>query len=858
MEVYPKKAKTLVKCGKTHYFCSSNCRDKFLGKAAEEKPAAKSRAKTEKAVLGITGMHCASCAQSIENSLKKADGVSGASVNFATARASIDYDSSKADSAKFIKLITGLGYGAFEIDGGKTESGGITLGLKVIGMDNTHCVGTVGGALNTLPGIISKELLVNENAVITYNPAKVSESDIIKAIKDAGYDSIKETGADREKDAREKEISTLKKKVTFSAILSILVFLLSFPEMIGLKLPSGLPSGIVLFLLSTPVQFIIGKQFYTGAYMALKNRTSNMDTLIAVGTSAAYFYSVAAAIRPKVFGNAMYFDTGAVIITLILLGKYLEAIAKGRTSEAIKKLMGLRPKTARIIKNGKETEIFIDEVKAGDILVIRPGEKIPVDGKVIDGHSYVDESMITGEPIPVSKKKGDTVIGATINKNGFLKFMAEKVGKDTMLSQIIKLVEDAQGSKAPIQNLADMVSSYFVPAVISIAIFSFSYWYFIAGQTFVFALSIFIAVLIIACPCALGLATPTAIMAGTGKGAENGILIKSGEALETAHKLNTIVFDKTGTLTRGKPEVTNIVVADKYSYDGFIRLAAAAEAGSEHPLAEAVMREAGRRKIDAQKVTAFETVSGKGIKAKLGKNKIAIGNRKLMADYLVKISPETESKIASLEHEGKTVIIISQDSLLIGLIAISDTLKENSKGAVERLQKMGLQTVMLTGDNERTAKAIAHQLGIDRVIAEVLPGEKADVIKMLQAEGKSVAMVGDGINDAPALAQANIGIALGSGTDVAMETGDIVLIKDNLRDVVTAIDLSKYTMKKIKQNLFWAFFYNIVGIPVAAGILYSSYGFLLNPMIAAGAMGFSSISVVSNSVMMKRYKAPKV
>ncbi len=814
--------------------------------------------KTSKITLGITGMHCASCAMNIENSLKTAAGVISVSVNFATSRASIEYDSSKTNSANFVKAIRGLGYDAFELEGEKIESKERTLRLKIIGMDNPHCVGTVAGALATLPGILSSELLVTEKATIIYDSSKVSESEIKKAIRGSGYEPIEEAGADREKEAREKEIKTLKKKVMFSAILSVPIFVLSFPEWFVLTLPSWLPLGILLFVLSTPVQFIIGRQFYTGAFIALKNKTSNMDTLIAVGTSAAYFYSVAAAVRPEVFGVAMYFDTGAVIITLILLGKYLEAIAKGRTSEAIKKLMGLRPKTARIIKNGKEIEIPIDDVKVGDILVIRPGEKIPVDGKVVDGHSYVDESMISGEPIPVSKKKGDIVIGATINANGVLKFMAEKVGKDTMLSQIIKLVEDAQGSKAPIQKLADMVSSYFVPAVISIAVLSFGYWYLVAGQTFVFALSIFIAVLIIACPCALGLATPTAIMVGTGKGAENGILIKSGEALETAHKLNTVVFDKTGTLTQGKPEVTDIILAGDYNERQVLALAAAVEAGSEHPLGEAIVREAKNKNIRFPEASSFEAVTGKGIKAKIGKNVIAVGNRKMMSDQAIEIHSAEEEKIKILEHQGKTVVLVSGAGELFGIIAIADTLKENSKGAVERLKKMGLEVVMLTGDNERTAKAIAAQAGIERVLAEVLPKDKADNIKKLQAEGKSVAMVGDGINDAPALAQANIGIALGSGTDVAMETGDIVLIKDNLQDVVTAIDLSKYTMKKIKQNLFWAFFYNVVGIPIAAGILYASYGFLLNPMIAAAAMGFSSISVVSNSALMKRYKAPRI
>ncbi len=859
MEVDMKKAIKLVKGGKTYYFCSNNCKNKFLGKNNSNKKAAINLdAKTEKTTLGITGMHCASCAMNIEKALKKATGVINASINFATSRATVEYNSQKTSPEKLVHVVKDTGYDAFEITVPTSFEAEKTLQLKVIGMDNPHCVGTVGDALNTLPGIVSKELLVTEKATIKYDPKKVTEEQIKKVIKDAGYEPIEEAGIDKEKEAREKEIASLKRKVAWGAILSIPIFVLSFPEWFGLKIPMTSALMAVLFLLATPVQFIIGKQFYKSAYIALRNKTANMDTLIAIGTTSAYAYSVLASLRPDIFGTDMYYDTAAIIITLILLGKYLEAVAKGRTSEAIKKLMGLRPKTARIIRGKEEVEISVDDVKVGDVLVIRPGEKIPVDGIVIDGHSYVDESMITGESVPVAKNKGDTVIGATINKNGVLKFRATKVGKDTVLSQIIRLVEDAQGSKAPIQRLADTVSSYFVPAVILVAIVSFAYWYLIAAMPFIFALSIFIAVLIIACPCALGLATPTAIMVGTGKGAENGILIKSGEALETAYKLNTIVFDKTGTLTKGAPEVTNVVALNSYEENDVLKIAAAAEFGSEHPLGEAIVHEAKKRQIGIQKISSFEAISGKGIKAKLGKKVIAIGNRKLMSDYKAKITPQIEERITALEHEGKTVVLVSENSKLLGLIAIADTLKEQSKGAVERLKKMGLQVIMLTGDNERTAKAIASQVGIEHVLAEVLPKDKADNIKKLQQEGRIVAMVGDGINDAPALAQADIGIALGSGTDVAMETGDIVLIKDNLQDVVTAIDLSKYTIKKIKQNLFWAFFYNVVGIPVAAGILYTTYGFLLNPIIAAAAMGFSSISVVSNSALMKRYRAPRV
>ncbi len=813
--------------------------------------------KTKKTNIGIIGMHCATCAQMVEKALKKAHGVVNANVNFATGKADVEYDPANTKVDDFIKVVRDLGYDA--IGGGDFEATGEIkeISLRVIGMDNPHCVSTVDSALNTLGGILSKELFITEKAIIKFDPGITGTGEIKKVIRDAGYEPIDEVGVDREKEAREKEMATLRKKVIFSAILSMPIFVLSLPEIFGFSVPSWLPLGPILFLLATPVQFIIGRQFYRGMYIALKNKTANMDTLIAVGTSSAYFYSVLATTNPEIFGTLMYYDTAAIIITLILLGKYLEAIAKGKTSEAIKKLMGLRPKTARIIRDGNEVEVSIDDLKVNDILLIRPGEKIPADGIVIDGHSYVDESMITGEALPIAKNKGDTVIGATINKNGVLKFRAAKVGEDTVLSQIIELVEEAQASKAPIQRLADIVSSYFVPAVIIIALVSFICWYFIAAMPFVFSLSIFIAVLIIACPCALGLATPTAIMVSTGKGAENGILIKSGEALENAYRLDTIVFDKTGTLTKGTPEVTDVVAVNGYREEDILRVAAAAEFGSEHPLGEAVVHEAKKRRSNIEKVSSFEAIGGKGIKAMLGKKIIAIGNRSLMSDCMVKITPDVEGKITSLEYEGKTVIIVSRDSILLGLIAIADTLKEQSKSAVERLKKMGLEVMMLTGDNERTAKAIASQLGITRVLAEVLPKDKAENIKMLQKDGRIVAMVGDGINDAPALAQANIGIALGSGTDVAMETGDIVLIKDNLQDVVTAIDLSRHTIDKIKQNLFWAFFYNIIGIPVAAGILYG-YGILLNPMIAAAAMGFSSISVVSNSALMKRYKAPRI
>ena len=578
---------------------------------------------------------------------------------------------------------------------------------------------------------------------------------------------------------------------------------------------------------------------------------ATMDTLVAVSTSAAYFYSVLVTLTPY-FGEHVYFETSAVLITFIIFGKYLEAVTKGKASEAIKKLIELQPKTATVIRNGKEMIIPIKDLKVGEKIIVKPGQKIPVDGVLLSGNSSVDESMITGESMPVEKRKGDQIIGGTINKHGSFQFRATKVGKDTVLNQIIKLVEDAQGSKAPIQRLADKVSSYFVPAVIIIAILASLFWY-STGQSFAFTLSIFISVLIIACPCALGLATPTAIMVGTGKGAENGILIKNAEALENAHKITTVVFDKTGTLTKGKPEVTNVVKLEKISEKNILMYAGIVENKSEHPLADAIINKAKRKRVKIPNGTGFKAVPGHGALAKYRNKRIILGNRKMMDKYKIKYQ-NAEDEIISLENEGKTVILIGLGKKLIGLIAVADTVKEFSKKAVEKLHNMGKETIMITGDNERTAKAIAKQVGIDNVLADVLPSQKEKEIKKLQRKGKIVAMVGDGINDAPALARADVGIAIGAGTDVALEAGQIVLIKNDLRDVVTAIDLSNYTVNKIKQNLFWAFFYNSIGIPIAAGILFPFIGFLLNPMIGGAAMAFSSVSVVLNSLSMKRYK----
>lgn len=744
----------------------------------------------KKVIIPISGMHCASCAQKIESTLKKLDGTIKTNVNFAT-----------------------------------------------------------------------------ENAFVEFDEAITNENEINNAIEQLGYKVIKgkdhdaEKFIDREKKTREKEIKDLKKRFIVALIFGIPLLYFGMGWMVGLPVPlieNVSVQALIQLILTTPV-IIVAFKLYTSGLRSLLMKAPNMDSLIFIGTSAAYLYSIVISLGIW-FGigtygiGDLYYEIAAFILIFILLGKYLEAITKGKTSEALKKLIGLQAKTAHSIRKGKEVEIPVEEVQVDDIIVVRPGEKIPVDGIIVDGVSAIDEKVITGESMPVTKKKGDKVIGATMNKSGMLKFKATAIGKDTVLAQIIKIVEEAQASKAPIQLLADKISIYFVPAVICIAVLAFAFWFLIIGMPFVFALTILIAVLIIACPCALGLATPTAIMVGTGLGAENGILIKSAEALETTHKLQSIVFDKTGTLTKGEPEVTDLIATN--SEKELLRIAAIAEKGSEHPIGEAIVKNAKEKKIKISEASSYETITGKGIKAKYLGKWILVGNRIFIKDNKLSIE-KLEEKVKILETEGKTVVMVAFGKKVIGVIAVADTLKEFSKEAVEQLHKMNKEIIMITGDNERTADAIAKQVGIDSVLAQVLPGDKAKEIKKLQKEGKIVAAVGDGINDAPMLAQADIGIAIGSGTDVAMETGDIILIKDDLRDVVTAIDLSGYTMKKIKQNLFWAFFYNSVGIPIAVGILYPFFGFLLNPMIAAAAMAFSSVSVVSNSLLMKKYK-PKI
>lgn len=710
--------------------------------------------------------------------------------------------------------------------------------------------------------------LATEKATILFDAEKTNIVAIKETIEKAGYgalDIVEKNIVDEDKLRKEKEIRTLWTKFIVSAAFSIPLLYFAMGSMIR-WLPFPIPAflnpmmyplnyAILQIVLTIPI-IIAGNKFYSVGYKAIINRSPNMDSLIAMGTTAAILYSLFSVyqIASGNFGAAegLYFETAGVIITLILLGKSLESVTKGRTSEAIKKLMGLAPKTAIVIRDGKKFEVPIEDVEIGHIILVKPGEKIPVDGVVLEGNTAIDESMLTGESMPVEKKSGDKVYAASINKNGMIQFEATKIGGDTALAQIIKLVEEAQGSKAPIAQMADIVSGYFVPIVFVIAVLAFLAWM-ISGESLLFSITIFIAILVIACPCALGLATPTAIMVGTGKGAEHGILIKSGEALEITHKINTIVFDKTGTLTEGRPEVTDVITVNDVERTNLIQIAASAEKGSEHPLADAIVKAAEKESLEFLKVDHFEAIPGHGIKVEIKGNQVLLGNRKLMEAKNINII-ELEAQSDKLASEGKTPMYVAVNQKMSGIIAVADVVKESSLKAIEKLQSMGIEVAMITGDNRKTAEAIAKQVGIDRVLAEVLPQDKSNEVKKLQAEGKKVAMVGDGINDAPALAQADIGIAIGSGTDVAMESADIVLMRSDLMDVPTAIQLSKSTIRNIKQNLFWAFGYNIIGIPIAAGILHIFGGPLLNPIFAAAAMSLSSVSVLTNALRLKNFK----
>ncbi|HSP47139.1 MAG TPA: heavy metal translocating P-type ATPase [Clostridiaceae bacterium] len=809
--------------------------------------------------LNITGMSCASCAKTIEKHVGKTKGVSEASVNYATEKLSVQFDEELVSLDHIMKVVSDAGYSAENVR--KAKSVIIPIG----GMTCASCAANIEKAIKKLSGIESVNVnIATEKALVTYDPEVTRISEIKQAIQKAGYQAlVVEAGdkSDAEMDRRKKEIRTLWNKFIISIIFTVPLLYISMGHLFGIVLPDLIdpmhnPQNFAFaqLFLSIPIA-IAGYKFYTVGFKSLFRGTPNMDSLIAIGTSAAFLYGLLAVYQIMngrlEYAQDLYFEVAGVIITLILLGKYMEVVSKGKTSEAIKKLMGLAPKNAVVIHGGQEVVLPIEEVEVGDIVLVKPGERVPVDGTVTEGYSSVDESMLTGESIPVEKKIGDRLVGGSINKNGLLKFRATKVGNDTALAQIIKLVEDAQGSKAPIAKLADIISGYFVPIVMVIAVAAGIGWY-LTGESAIFSLTIFIAVLVIACPCALGLATPTAIMVGTGKGAEYGVLIKGGAPLETAHKIRTIVFDKTGTITEGKPVVTDVLTRDGLEPDMLLQIAASAEKGSEHPLGEAIVKGAEEKGLAFLKVDEFQAIPGYGIEVVILGEKVLLGNKRLMDQRGIAIPFQRESD--RLAGEGKTPMFIAMDGIMAGIVAVADRPKESSARAIAKLHEMGIKVAMITGDNERTAQAIAKTVGIDIVLAEVLPQDKANEVKKLQGGGNIVAMVGDGINDAPALAQADVGIAIGSGTDVAMESADIVLMKSDLMDVVTAIQLSKKTIRNIKENLFWAFAYNIAGIPIAAGLLYAFGGPRLNPIFAAAAMSLSSVSVLTNALRLKTFK----
>lgn len=808
----------------------------------------------------IDGMTCASCAQTVENTTKNLPGVNKAVVNLATEKLNIEYDQDVLAEADIQQAVADAGYEA--------NSNLVRKTLNVEGMTCASCTQTVEKATQNLKGM--KQAAVNlatEKLTVEYDPSILNFSAITKAVSEAGYEAHEEVASadqvDLDQDKKNYQIKSLWNRFLISAIFTIPLFYISMGPMINLPVPgfmnpelNPLVFALIQLLLTIPVM-IVNKEYFQIGFKTLFRGHPNMDSLVALGTSAAFIYSLYATYMIYAgdgsFAHMLYYESAAVILTLITLGNYFEAVSKGKSSEAIKKLMGLAPKTARVMRNGEEIEINIDEVQVDDIIIVRPGEKLPVDGVIVSGNTAIDESMLTGESIPVEKKATDEVIGASINKTGSFQYRATKVGKDTALAQIVKLVEDAQGSKAPIAKLADKISGVFVPIVIGLAILAGVAWFFLGQESWIFALTITISVLVIACPCALGLATPMAIMVGTGKGAENGVLIKSAEALETTGKVDTIVFDKTGTITEGQPIVTDIVTVDGFDNEELLTLAASAELGSEHPLGEAIIREAKKMHLELLSPEDFNAIPGHGIEVTIANRHLFLGNKKLMDENNISLAALSETS-DRLAEQGKTPMYISVDKKLAGIVAVADTVKENSIFAIEKLHQMGIEVAMITGDNTRTAAAIAKQVGIDYVLSEVLPEDKANEVKKLQDEGKRVAMVGDGINDAPALAQANIGIAIGSGTDVAMESADVVLMRSDLMDVPTAVELSKATIKNIRENLFWAFAYNTLGIPVAMGVLYLFGGPLLNPMFAAAAMSFSSVSVVLNASRLKRFR----
>lgn len=887
--------------GETFYFCSNDCKEKFdaeplcyaqikeNGNGSSSSEGLTTREATdgshnnfslpnsageERVDLPITGMTCAACARRIERQLSKASGVGKASVNFATARATVEYDPRKTSTSNLIGVVKDVGYDTagtaradFVVDDSARPSGSSQplenyLG-KLRGVANVSFnLGTMEVRVEYLPGATDARIIGGQIEDFGYR---------VREVSGAGNDAAAE---EQEQNARNAEHADLRRKFWVAAVLSLPVLVIAMSHG-AIEIFNSPYINWVQLLLATPVVFYCGAQFYLGAWAAFRHRAADMNTLIATGTGAAYLYSTAATLFPRFFAGAVrdpmagmagmtnvpnvpvYFEAASVIIALVLLGRMLESRAKGQTSDAIKKLIGLGAKTARVVRDKQEVDIAVEEVVPDDVVIVRPGEKIPVDGVVISGASAVDESMLTGESLPVEKKIGDTVFGATINKTGAFRFRATKVGKDTVLQQIVKLVSEAQGSKAPIARMADVISGIFTPIVLCIAIATFVVWFVAAAPEvrFTMALVNFVSVLIIACPCALGLATPTAIMVGTGRGAENGILIKGGASLETAHKLTTIVLDKTGTITKGEPVLTDVTAADGWSENELLRIVASAENSSEHPLAAAIVRGAAEKSLSFQTTESFLALEGRGIEARVAGKQLLLGNLRLMNERSISLN-NWQKTAEELSSSGKTPMYVAVDNRFAGIVAVADAIKPESKAAIRAMQAMNLEIVMMTGDNRRTAEAVAREVGIERVLADVLPEGKAGEVKRLQGvEKKMVGMVGDGINDAPALAQSDVGIAIGTGTDVAIEASDITLIRGDLRGVVTAIKLSRATLRTIKQNLFWAFVYNALGIPLAAGLLYPLTGWLLSPIIASAAMSFSSVSVVLNSLRLRSFKA---
>lgn len=869
--------------GEAFEFCSEKCENKFNANPekyvnGEHKTEATYQITSngvEKVQLPIVDMSCASCAVTIEKEIRKLPGIRKAVVNGATEKAYVEFDRSETSVTKIIGAIKKSGY----------KAGYATLRLGIGGMHCNSCVSQIERELNKTSGVLSASInLGAEVALIKYLPSEVDMPAIRNIIERLGYRTYESSGStalpengektdnqetksqtkenpvDENQLAHEQEYKSLMRKFVFSAVVAVPVLFFSYPGLLGIAEGSVLLQWIQISMgiVTLPVMFWAGSHFYTGAWAAFKNRSANMHTLITLGVTAAWLYSTVAVLFPQIFPTEdladIFYDVAVVVITLVNLGMAMEIRAKGRSSESIKKLMGLQAKTARVLRNGKEMDIPVEEVVLDDVIIVRPGEKIPVDGEIVEGSSAIDESMITGESIPVEKSKGDEVIGATINKTGSFKFRATKVGKDTALSQIVQMVEEAQSSKPPIQRIVDKVSEYFVPTVMIIAIASFVIWYLIGpAPVLIYGLIVAVTVLVIACPCALGLATPISLMVGVGKGAENGILIRSGEALETAQKLDIIVLDKTGTITEGQPSLTDVITVNDFTEDHVLAWSASVERASEHPLGEAIIKGAEDRGITLFDPKNFNAVPGHGVEADVDGRKILLGNIKMMLDNNIDTG-NLQDESVTLADDGKTPMFVAVDGKAAGVVAVADTVKADSKAAIAQLKKMGLEVVMITGDNQRTADAIARQVGVDRVLAEVLPEDKAMNVQKLQNEGKRVAMVGDGINDAPALAQADIGLAIGTGTDVAIEAADITLIKGSLKGVVLAIQLSKATMKNIKQNLFGAFAYNSAGIPVAAGILYPFFGILLSPLIAAAAMAFSSVTVVTNANRLRKFQ----